>query len=141
MKLLTIKEMIETSPIFKRKKQTTVRSLLKTRSVAPVKTKRRIGAAGSEEGLYDYDEVVRVFTEWPVSSRKNMGKPGRSAGAKPKKETDAPIMGKSQPYRDIDLFVLGKECLDNAAYKGGKINCLGCQRYQKKEFNYYETTN
>ena len=139
MNLLTIKEMIETSPIFKRKKQTTVRSLLKTRSIAPVKTKRRIGASGSEEGLYDYDEVLRVFAEWPISSIKNMGKPGRSAGAKPKKETDAPILGKKQPYRDIDCISY-LECLD-MAWKNNSLNCTGCQRYQKKEFNYYESTN
>ena len=137
MNLLTIKEMIETSPIFKRKKQTTVRSLLKTRSIAPVKTKRRIGAAGSEEGLYDYDEVLRVFTEWPISSRKNMGKPGRSKGAKPKKETDAPILGKKQPYRDIDCISY-LECLDTSVRKNKKFECIDCKRYQKKEFNYYD---
>lgn len=140
MKLLTIKEMIETSPIFKRKKQTTVRSLLKTRNIVPVKHRKKTGTGGSQEGIYDYDEVLRVFTEWPVSSRKNMGKPGRSAGLRPRKETDAPILGKSQPYRATDCINYIKECLD-IAWKNNSLNCTGCQRYQKKEFNDYGSTN
>lgn len=140
MNLLTIKEMIEISELFKKKKHTTVRSLLKTRSVAPVKHKKKTGTGGSPEGLYDYDEIVRVFTEWPVSSRKNMGKPGRTKGGKPRKETDEPILGKSQPYRATDCINYINECLISS-WKNNALNCTGCKRYQKKEFNYYESTH
>ena len=47
---------------------------------------------------------------------------------------------KEEEERNSDCIHYLNECLPKAAIKNKKINCLGCFRYQKKEFKYYETT-
>lgn len=44
-----------------------------------------------------------------------------------------------EPLRSSDCIHYLPECLPKAAIKNKKIKCNDCQRYQKKEFNYYES--
>lgn len=142
MRLITAREILNTVPEFKGKTIVSVHSFIKTRNIDYIK---KMVPHNNKRGqsytcFYNYDEIIEWLIKKPIEKRTRNNPPGKKANVKPKKETDDPILGKTQPYRDIDICVNGKDCLNEAAYGGGKINCKDCQRYQKKEFKYYETT-
>lgn len=137
MILVTIKEIMNECPEFVG--HTSVRSFIKNRDIVCHGKKDKAGKnGGSAECLYNIEDIKYWLKERPIQKKIYRIKNGKQKGVRPKRLTDEPLLGESQPFRAIDcLYYI--ECLDNAAKKRIKLKCFMCKQYQKKEFKYYES--
>lgn len=137
MRLMTVIDIIDQIDEFKDRAASSIFSFIKTRGISSKGLgKKRVKGYGSSPKLFDLDELLEAWKKKPIGTR-----PGligtKSRTYKKNYENDGFEAGKKQPFRAIDCATYLK-CLDDA-WKKDKLDCKDCLRYEKKEYQYYET--
>lgn len=104
-----------------------IHSFIKVRGIKYKEKKSKAGKSGGLNFLlFDESEIIEALPNHPFRSKKNPSKCGRKAGVRPKRETDEPLLGKTQPFRNIKCPKY-QECLAPFIKKDGKLNCSVCE--------------
>lgn len=138
--LITVKEIKEKYPQHFRS-ISSVHSFIKIRKIPKDSILVKSKMSESNESLYKLSLIEYWLEVRPIAKRKTpKPTPKNTPRPKPKKNTDAPISGKPQPFRAYDCY-LYSACLSEAAFKNTRLKCQKCRSYKKEESSYYEAKN
>lgn len=136
MSLVTVQD-IQQIEGFEGRSVSSIHSFIKLRHIKPVdKVSKKGKMGGLNFLLFDKAEIIEALMNQPFRPKKQpINGNGKRPNTIPKKQTDDPLLGKVQPYRNIKCPDY-QECLKPFIFKDGIFDCSKCEKKDEIDENW-----